>query len=59
MSCHVRVLRKFKNGASEVSLGVIPGYGGTQRLSQLVGKGESSEMITSIYDIINRSLNGV
>ena len=39
MSCHVRVASdNAKMGLPEVSLGVIPGYGGTQRLAQLVGK---------------------
>ena len=34
-------------GLPEVSLGVIPGYGGTQRLPQLIGKGRANEMIFS------------
>tara|TARA_B100000575_G_scaffold204392_1_gene165910 strand:+ start:560 stop:1327 length:768 start_codon:yes stop_codon:yes gene_type:complete len=48
MSCHIRVASiNSKMGLPEVSLGVIPGYGGTQRLSQLVGKGKALEMIIS------------
>ena len=46
MSCHFRVASdNAKMGLPEVSLGVIPGYGGTQRLPQLVGKGIAMEMI--------------
>ena len=46
MSCHIRVASDTaKMGLPEVSLGVIPGYGGTQRLAQLVGKGKALEMI--------------
>tara|TARA_R110002096_G_scaffold386418_2_gene580318 strand:- start:21100 stop:21876 length:777 start_codon:yes stop_codon:yes gene_type:complete len=46
MSCHIRVAsRNAKMGLPETSLGVIPGYGGTQRLAQLVGKGRAMEMI--------------
>ncbi|MEM9050725.1 MAG: enoyl-CoA hydratase-related protein [Bacteroidota bacterium] len=48
MSCHMRVASdNARVGLPEVSLGVIPGYGGTQRLAQLVGKGRALEMITS------------
>lgn len=48
MSCHIRVASvNAKMGLPEVSLGVIPGYGGTQRLAQLVGKGRAFEMIFS------------
>jgi enoyl-CoA hydratase len=48
MSCHIRYAStNAKLGLPEVSLGVIPGYGGTQRLAQLVGKGRALEMITS------------
>lgn len=46
MSCHFRIASdNAKMGLPEVSLGVIPGYGGTQRLPQLVGKGKGMEMI--------------
>lgn len=46
MSCHFRLASdNAKMGLPEVSLGVIPGYGGTQRLPQLVGKGRAMEMI--------------
>ena len=46
MASHIRVASdNAKMGLPEVSLGVIPGYGGTQRLSQLVGKGKANEMI--------------
>jgi enoyl-CoA hydratase len=46
MSCHFRIASETaKMGLPEVSLGVIPGYGGTQRLPQLVGKGKAMEMI--------------
>jgi len=46
MCCHFRIASdNAKMGLPEVSLGVIPGYGGTQRLPQLVGKGKAMEMI--------------
>lgn len=46
MACHIRVASdNAKVGLPEVSLGVIPGYGGTQRLAQLVGRGKAFEMI--------------
>ena len=46
MACHFRVASdNARMGLPEVSLGVIPGYGGTQRLPQLVGKGLALEMI--------------
>ena len=46
MAAHIRVAStNAKLGLPEVSLGVIPGYGGTQRLAQLVGKGKAMEMV--------------
>ncbi|RZJ72022.1 enoyl-CoA hydratase-related protein [Flavobacterium sp.] len=48
MACHFRIASdNAKMGLPEVTLGVIPGYGGTQRLPQLVGKGKAMEMILS------------
>lgn len=48
MSCQIRIASdNAKLGLPEVSLGVIPGYGGTQRLAQLAGKGKALEMIST------------
>nr|WP_315417602.1 enoyl-CoA hydratase-related protein [uncultured Pedobacter sp.] len=48
MACHMRIASDHaKLGLPEVTLGLIPGYGGTQRLTQLVGKGKAIEMITT------------
>lgn len=45
MACHFRLCSEnAKFGQPEVNLGLIPGYGGTQRLTQLVGKGKSMEL---------------
>lgn len=64
MACHFRIASdNAKMGLPETSLGVIPGYGGTQRLPQLVGKGRAMEMIMTagmidaetakIYGLVN------
>ncbi|MEC3880625.1 enoyl-CoA hydratase/isomerase family protein [Parapedobacter sp. 10938] len=46
LACHIRVAASHaKIGLPEVSLGLIPGYGGTQRLAQLAGRGRAFEMI--------------
>jgi len=46
MAAHIRVAStNARMGLPEVSLGVIPGYGGTQRLAHLVGRGKANEMI--------------
>lgn len=59
MACHFRIASdNAKMGLPEVSLGVIPGYGGTQRLPQLVGKGRAMEMIMTAGMIdANTALN--
>jgi enoyl-CoA hydratase len=46
MACHMRVaVENAKFGQPEVNLGIIPGYGGTQRLSRLVGRGKAIELM--------------
>jgi enoyl-CoA hydratase len=46
LSCHIRLFSDTaKVGLPEVTLGLIPGYGGTQRLAQLIGKGKATELI--------------
>jgi enoyl-CoA hydratase len=48
MACHFRVAAEnAKFGQPEVNLGLIPGYGGTQRLVQLIGKGRAMELLMS------------
>ena len=65
MAAHVRIASNTaRMGLPETSLGVIPGYGGTQRLPQLIGKGRALEMIFSAkmidaptaldYGLVNR-----
>ena len=48
MACHFRIASEHaKFGQPEVNLGLIPGYGGTQRLTQLIGKGRAIELLIS------------
>ena len=46
MACHMRIASEnARFGQPEVNLGILPGYGGTQRLTQLVGKGKAMELL--------------
>jgi enoyl-CoA hydratase len=46
LACHIRIASEnAKFGQPEVNLGVIPGYGGTQRLARLIGRGRAMELI--------------
>ncbi|HEU5163824.1 MAG TPA: enoyl-CoA hydratase-related protein [Thermoanaerobaculia bacterium] len=46
LACHIRIAsEKAQIGLPEVTLGIIPGYGGTQRMARLLGKGKALEMI--------------
>jgi len=46
MACHIRVAtQNARFGQPEVTLGIVPGYGGTQRLTQLVGRGKALELM--------------
>lgn len=48
LACHIRIASEnAKMGQPEVKLGIIPGYGGTQRLARLAGKGKAMELILS------------
>ena len=52
MACHIRIAESNAQlGQPEISLGIIPGYGGTQRLTNLVGKGKAMELILTGYRI--------
>lgn len=65
MACHLRIAsKKAVFGLPETSLGLLPGYGGTQRLTRLIGRGRALEMILTAnhikadlalaYGLINR-----
>jgi enoyl-CoA hydratase len=46
LACHIRIAsEKAQMGLPEVTLGIIPGYGGTQRMARLLGKGKALELI--------------
>jgi enoyl-CoA hydratase len=46
MACHMRIaVANAKFGQPEVNLGIIPGYGGTQRLTYLIGRGKANELM--------------
>lgn len=46
LACHIRIASEnAKFGQPEVNLGIIPGYGGTQRLARLIGRGRAMELI--------------
>ncbi|HOZ84427.1 MAG TPA: enoyl-CoA hydratase-related protein [Niabella sp.] len=48
MACHFRIAAEnAKFGQPEVNLGLLPGYGGTQRLTQLIGKGRAIELLAT------------
>ncbi len=52
MSCHIRIATEnAKFGQPEINLGIIPGYGGTQRLTQLVGRGKALELMLTADQI--------
>lgn len=53
MACHLRIATpNARFGQPEVNLGLVPGYGGTQRLVQLIGKGKAMELLLTA-DMIN------
>lgn len=55
MSCHLRIAGEHARfGQPEVNLGIIPGYGGTQRLIQYIGKGKAMELMLTA-DMISAS----
>jgi enoyl-CoA hydratase len=52
MACHLRILKETaRMGQTESNLGIIPGYGGTQRLPRLIGPGRAKELLFSAEPI--------
>ena len=62
MACHMRIASEnAKFGQPEVNLGLIPGYGGTQRLTMLIGKGKAMEFLLTgnMIDAANALQSGL
>ena len=62
MACHIRIAsQNAKFGQPEVNLGLIPGYGGTQRLTMLIGKGKAMEFLLTgnMIDATNALQSGL
>ena len=62
MACHIRIASgSAKFGQPEVNLGLIPGYGGTQRLTMLIGKGKAMEFLLTgnMIDATNALQSGL
>ena len=62
MACHIRIAsHNAKFGQPEVNLGLIPGYGGTQRLTMLIGKGKAMEFLLTgnMIDATNALQSGL
>jgi enoyl-CoA hydratase len=60
MACHIRIATESaKFGQPEINLGIIPGYGGTQRLTQLVGRGKALELILTGDTISAREAHAI
>jgi enoyl-CoA hydratase len=52
LACHIRIAsEKARFGQPEATLGIIPGYGGTQRLARLIGRGRAMEMILTASQV--------
>ena len=60
LACHMRIAsEKAVFGQPEINLGIIPGYGGSQRLTQLIGKGKSIEIIATARNIKAEEANTI